>query len=118
MLATARVSVLSATGHCMQLRALLDNGSQASFISEFAVQQLHLHRTRVQVPVTGVGGKDVGTASGLVQLSICSLRNQDLVFQYNAIILPRLGQLMPHKQVDRCLINELMDLHLADSFFF
>ncbi|XP_053946180.1 uncharacterized protein LOC128855352 [Anastrepha ludens] len=101
LLATAVIGIRSPTGHELQLRALLDNGSQASFISEFAVQQLHLRRARLQVPITGIGG--------------CQ---PEFNIDCSALVLPRLGHLMPLKRVDPKPYSEFLDLPLADPNFF
>ena len=118
IVATAHIGVRTATGHYLQLRALLDNGSQATFISEFAVQQLHLRRTRLRVPVTGVGGSAVSTSTGLVRIRVCSLKRPGMTFDCAALILPRLGHLMPTDQIDPKDLGEFMDLDLADPTFF
>ncbi|XP_055923745.1 uncharacterized protein LOC129954096 [Eupeodes corollae] len=117
LLATAQVGVQSATGHKLKLRALLDIGSQATFISEYAVQQLHLQRTWLFMPVTGVGGTSVGKSTGLVDISVSSLRDPDFNINCRALILPHLGPLMPTLRLDTKQFGEFMDLELADPDF-
>ncbi|XP_053968340.1 uncharacterized protein LOC128869760 [Anastrepha ludens] len=118
LLATAVIGIRSPTGHELQLRALLDNGSQASFISEFAVQQLYLRRTRLQVPITGISGCRVGDSNGVVHFSLHSLTEPEFNIDCSALVLPRLGHLMPLKRVDPKPYSEFLDLPLADPNFF
>ncbi|CAB3254136.1 unnamed protein product [Arctia plantaginis] len=55
LLATALLPVKDERGHVTMLRALIDQGSQANFISERATQLLHLKGTPVKGTITGVG---------------------------------------------------------------
>ncbi|XP_011859538.1 PREDICTED: uncharacterized protein LOC105557023 [Vollenhovia emeryi] len=49
LLATARVTVRSVEGRSSQLRALIDSGSEATFISERAAQILRLARQKIKI---------------------------------------------------------------------
>lgn len=55
LLATAIVRVTSESGTDLLLRALLDQGSQSSFISESAVQKLGLRKEKVFASISGIG---------------------------------------------------------------
>ncbi|XP_029160026.1 uncharacterized protein LOC114932018 [Nylanderia fulva] len=55
LLATAWVAVHSATGTRDVVRALLDQGSVTTLISERLAQRLRLKRSRVSVSITGIG---------------------------------------------------------------
>ncbi|XP_076301651.1 uncharacterized protein LOC143219634 [Lasioglossum baleicum] len=56
LLATAIVKVYAPDGRSRLVRALLDQGSQSSFISTNLVQNLQLRKTRSPISVTGLGG--------------------------------------------------------------
>ena len=56
LLMTCRVSVLTPDGSSVEARALLDNASSASFVSERLVQSLSLPRFNQHVRVSGIGG--------------------------------------------------------------
>ncbi|XP_036343161.1 uncharacterized protein LOC118752382 [Rhagoletis pomonella] len=118
VLATAQIEVSSATGHRMRLRALLDSGFQASFISEFAAQQLHLRRTRLKVPVTGIGCSSVGTSTGMVEITVHSIRKSDFNIRCSALILPQLSQQLPSSPMDPTHFSNFKDLSLADTQFY
>lgn len=92
LLATARVRLLSEAGHSMEVRAFLDSGSGASFITERAAQQLRLSRQRVSVHVSGLQGVSAGRASQSVTLMIGSLQAPGF-----RIALPRVGNTEAHR---------------------
>lgn len=54
LLTTARVILEGEDGRELKVRALLDSGSEATFISEWAAQTLRAKRHRVRVSVTGL----------------------------------------------------------------
>ena len=56
LLMTCRVSVVTPDGSSVEARALLDNASSASFVSERLVQSLSLPRYNQHVRVSGIGG--------------------------------------------------------------
>ena len=56
LLMTSRVLIKAPDGSLTEARALLDNASCASFISERLAQSLSLHRKHVPVSVSGIGG--------------------------------------------------------------
>ena len=56
LLMTCRVSVTASDGSSVKARALLDNASSASFVSERLVQSLSLPRFNQHVRVSGIGG--------------------------------------------------------------
>ena len=53
---TCRVLVFAAVGSSVEARALLDNGSTSSFVSERLVQNLRLPRSQQNVRVSGIAG--------------------------------------------------------------
>ncbi|KOB66967.1 hypothetical protein OBRU01_19362 [Operophtera brumata] len=66
LLATALVQSKARNGHRHLLRALLDQGSQASFVTESAVQLLGLKKIPSQSNITGIGGNKNSLASKYV----------------------------------------------------
>jgi hypothetical protein len=52
----------------MQVRALLNQGSEVSFISESILQLLAVPKQRVEVMFTGIGGCKGETARGITTL--------------------------------------------------
>ncbi|XP_047020940.1 uncharacterized protein LOC124633110 [Helicoverpa zea] len=62
LLATALIRAESKDGSTQVLRALLDQGSQASFITEAAAQLLRLKRIGSKTKIAGIGGNQSGVS--------------------------------------------------------
>lgn len=60
LLATARIRVGMPAGRSIVVRALVDQGSEALFVSESLAQTLHAKRFRMPVAISAVGGAQVG----------------------------------------------------------
>ncbi|KAG7312691.1 hypothetical protein JYU34_001059 [Plutella xylostella] len=114
LLATALIPVKSNNGTTTLLRALIDPGSQASFISERATQLLKLKRTPSYGNVTGVGSTQT-TISHAVQLQILSRHNQEFCLDINAYVLStQLTSKLPSKSLTKKQWPHLEKLNLAD----
>ncbi|KMQ86855.1 hypothetical protein RF55_14051 [Lasius niger] len=90
LLATARVTVADRYGNPHTIRALIDQGSEVSLISEALVQQLRLPRTHSAVSIIGIGGARSGATRGKVKLALTS-KATGAEFSAVAFILPRLS---------------------------
>ncbi|XP_049302953.1 uncharacterized protein LOC125776112 [Bactrocera dorsalis] len=116
LLATAEIMVQDYTGRWQPARALLDNGSHASFVTEACVQRLRLPRTLSSVHVTGIGSLQGGRAKGEVTLSI-STRTLDTKFQVSTLILPKITNDLPTSALPTTSWPHLTDLPLADRYY-
>lgn len=98
LLATALVRVQSKNGHSQILRALLDQGSQASFISEAAVQLLRLNKVATSCRISGLGGghSDLITKF-VVKVEIQSLHDPTFKLQINAHVINKVTSILPEK---------------------
>ena len=56
LLASALVKIVNETGHIVSARALIDNCSQVSFISESLYRKLHISSQSAKLPISGVLG--------------------------------------------------------------
>ncbi|XP_065077326.1 uncharacterized protein LOC135700674 [Ochlerotatus camptorhynchus] len=65
VLPTAVIRVQGFDGGLLQVRALIDSGSEASLISEVCVKKLGLSRSNRKVTVSGLGQQAAGTTRGL-----------------------------------------------------
>ncbi|XP_052754163.1 uncharacterized protein LOC113510317 [Galleria mellonella] len=65
ILPTAQIKVKAKNGSTYVLRALVDQGSQASFVTEAAVQLLNLDRTPVIGKVTGISNSQEVTTNSM-----------------------------------------------------
>ncbi|XP_036347096.1 uncharacterized protein LOC118756438, partial [Rhagoletis pomonella] len=116
LLGTALVELHSNTGHTMVLRALLDSGAEATFISEYVVSQLKLSKSPLRIPLNGANGQRLATTTGSVEFS---LRSTISTFEMRctALVLPRVGNLSPSVNYHPEHFKPFWDLKLADPKF-
>ncbi|XP_046417532.1 uncharacterized protein LOC124178336 [Neodiprion fabricii] len=113
LLATALVKVTSRTGEELIIRALLDQASEVSFVTESLAQRLALPRKNTSLPIRGIGGKRTVSARGLVNLNIQS-RVKTFSLPVDAYILAKLTSYVPPCRVLKNNWPHLENLELAD----
>lgn len=98
-LATALVELRSRDGRTYLANIMLDSGSEVSFISERAVQNLKLPKTRVSLQITGVGdlGRQISKAN--VSFEIVSRHDESSWIKMSAFVLPKVTSYKP-RQLD------------------
>ncbi|XP_029157227.1 uncharacterized protein LOC114929730 [Nylanderia fulva] len=114
LLATARVAVFSPSGRTLNVRALLDQGSEITFITERLAQNLKLQRVRLPLSISAVGGVDAGTCRFAAQVKIAPINSNSPVLTTTASILKVLTKYSPSKAFSLCDWSYLQDLALAD----
>lgn len=116
LLATARVKVFNSNGYKQTIRVLLDQGSQASFITEASVQFLGLKRKPINGWVSGLGD---GRMRIKYMVSICveSRYTPNNVFNINAYVLHSLTSLLPATELSIPEWTKIENLPLADPKF-
>lgn len=117
LLATAQVEVTASNGNTHLLRALIDQGSEASFVSARVVELLGLKRTNINGVVSGVGEGTKIPIKHLVDLSVKSRYNDEETIQVKAYVLKSISTSLPSKHI---VIDwpELKTLQLADPAFY
>lgn len=89
VLATAVIGVESKNQEKITLRALIDQGSQSSFVSENALQTLQLKRKPTTVQINGIG--DIKKVPKYcVELTIYPRFKSEFSLHTNAIVLDKL----------------------------
>lgn len=116
LLATAQITVQSADGNFIILRALLDQGSQVTLITEDAVQRLKLKKNKYDAVVTGLGASSSNKCKGEVQL-MCKALNSDYEFNVKALVMRSLTNKLPNKSFKLESWSEIENLKLADPQF-
>lgn len=87
LLPTAWVAVTAENGKTINLRALIDQGSEASLIARNAVQRLGVDGEATNIGVTGVAGMLAGKTYGCVQLQVSAIGKREQSIRLNAIII-------------------------------
>ncbi|XP_059053537.1 uncharacterized protein LOC131847863 [Achroia grisella] len=119
LLPTALVGAMTKSGTYLTLRSLLDQGSQASFITESAVQLLGLQKKASKSYVSGLGSDrdSVVTSQCVVNINIQSLINPKFVTQVKAHVLKEITTLLPDKEVPVQRWSSIPDVRLADPTY-
>ncbi|XP_063831745.1 uncharacterized protein LOC135080954 [Ostrinia nubilalis] len=118
LLATALVDVESGSGICKTFRALLDQGSQASFVTESAVQALGLQKVPGKTSISGVGDQNDSIVSkSIVSFSLKSIHDPNYQIVVKAHVLKKLTSVIPSKRVRVETIPNIIHLQLADPNF-
>ncbi|KAH9639102.1 hypothetical protein HF086_009071 [Spodoptera exigua] len=106
LLATAMIKVQASDGSYHKMRALIDQGSQASLITARATQQLALSRKYCKAVICGIGEKE-SNSKGVTNITCCSHFN-DFTFKTDVVIMDTLISQLP-----RCTFNKPTWAHLA-----
>ena len=116
---TCRVLVSAPDGSSVEARALLDNASSASFVSERLVQSLCLPRTRQSVCVSGIGGLAHDSPIQFISnFTISAVKSSAKKIGITAVIVPKVTCDLPVHPVPFDLKWEhLSGLSLADPTF-
>ncbi|XP_062558115.1 uncharacterized protein LOC134222992 [Armigeres subalbatus] len=115
LLSTAVIKVKDANNNYTFARALLDSGSQPSFISESLCQKLQLKRTKLNSPVSGIGQSTVNVHYG-VTLHLSS-RFDTFTAILDCLVLPKLTVSLPSHHIDVSRWRIPRNLPLADPQF-
>ncbi|XP_062526847.1 uncharacterized protein LOC134199613 [Bombyx mori] len=118
LLATAMVLARNEHNQTVVLRALVDQGSQASFLSEKAAQMLKLTRQSARGSIIGVGSTRTNV-DHVVQLKIGSRWNPSFEINIQAYVMSKeLTTKIPSKAVTVTHWPHLEGLNLADPDYF
>ncbi|XP_045452957.1 uncharacterized protein LOC123662116 [Melitaea cinxia] len=114
LLTTAVVQAESKDGTHFPVRALLDQGSQSSFITEAMVQRLGLKRLAVKNTIVGVGGDKSVTSKSTVKINLRSRVDPRFQVKVNAYVLKSVTSLLPVAKATRVEWENLTLDDLAD----
>ncbi|XP_036145841.1 uncharacterized protein LOC118646627 [Monomorium pharaonis] len=115
LLATAWVTVRVASGRSVSVRALLDQGSEATFISGNVAQLLRAKRIRMPVSISAVGGTHVGTVQHAAAIIISPRASTTPAFETTALVLNSLTSYAPKFVSDLSGFPHLAGLSWADA---
>lgn len=115
LLTTVLLKVKTIDGDYINLRGLLDQGSQISLITENAAQRLRLPRRKMSAVVSGVGSLG-GNCKGAINLE-CTSIHSDYNFDLETLIMKKLISNLPTASFSIKNWDCLENLKLADPHF-
>ncbi|XP_045497496.1 uncharacterized protein LOC123695635 [Colias croceus] len=111
LLATAIVYIKGKSGELHRFRALVDQGSEASFITSRVVDLLNLKKKRVHGTVSGIG-EEKQDLKYKVQLS---LHTKSSPIEMEAYVMKTISSILPAKKIS--LQMEIETIDLADPTY-
>jgi len=115
LLATARVTVRAPSGREQTVRALLDQGSEVTFITENLVQILRLRRIRTMTSISAVGCVKAGICRHAAQIQIAPRHKPGPTFNVLALVMKSLSNYFPRRVQLETAWKHLTELTLADD---
>ncbi|KYN02013.1 hypothetical protein ALC62_07192, partial [Cyphomyrmex costatus] len=113
LLATALIRVYSPHNRFITVRALLDQGSVSTFITESLAQRLRLSRMNCSVFITGISEMQ-SVARHAAQITITPASSEGPAYTTTALILRSLTKYMPSRVRSAYNWKHLTGLQLAD----
>ncbi|XP_072403244.1 uncharacterized protein [Diabrotica undecimpunctata] len=116
LLATALVTVYSKDGRPMHARALLDNGSQHSFISRDLVEKLNLTLYFKQLHISTIS-ENTSMSNQMINIEFFPYNVKDRSFKTSFAVLDSITCRLPKATLDRSKIKVPLNLTLADPSY-
>lgn len=116
LLATAIVTVVDGSGQPHSLRALIDQGSEANFVTESALNALQLPKKAVHAVISGIGASN-GHAKHITSLTIRSTHEKSFNITVEALVMGRITNLLPSNTFKPQRWEHILDLSLADPSY-
>lgn len=113
MLATALVKVYAPNGISAMARALIDSGSESSFVSESLAQCLKLKRMKADITINGLQGAEASSPKHAVSFELSGAATESPRYAVYAYVLQTITAYRP-KSFQPHRYAELKDLVLAD----
>ncbi|CAH0722490.1 unnamed protein product, partial [Brenthis ino] len=114
LLATALVKAASKTGEHYIIRALLDQGSQKSFVTEATVQYLGLKKIPIREQVSVLGGNSNVSPKAMVFIQLKSMIDPNYNITVKAYVLKTITSFLPAKRITALEWLEALEIELAD----
>ncbi|XP_036322448.1 uncharacterized protein LOC118736471, partial [Rhagoletis pomonella] len=116
LLPTAMVPIIH-LGEIYKLSALIDPGSEKTFISSKIKNLLKLPTKRAHYEISGMGGRIVQNSNQVCLVTLCSTDTK-IKIETNAIVLPQLTQFLPAFSIKNVDLTQFASLDLADPTCF
>ncbi|XP_030757297.1 uncharacterized protein LOC115883123 [Sitophilus oryzae] len=117
LLATVRVTVTTGDGRKIQARALLDSGSQTSFVTSDFLKKLNVNVYQQTLKIGGIGN-NITQVNKMVDLTLESRVHTNCKFEASCAVLDRITWPLPQTLVDTGKFKIPDNVELADPFFY
>ena len=114
LFSAARVRVHSQGGRCTVVRALLDQGSAATLITESLAQLLRLEKETQFTMISGIG-ETQSVARYVAPIIITPVKKSEPAYSTHAIIIQKLTRYVPPRLNSSIKWPHLLGLELADE---
>lgn len=115
LLATAHIYIKDNCGRTIKLRAVLDPGSQSSFIREEIVNKLDLKKRKIECNISSIN-MSTFSAKFVCHLDMFSIHNSYNT-QIYCLVVPRITEYMPNFPINTDNLNIPLNLKMADTTF-
>lgn len=116
LLGTLTTFLKDSKGRFHRIRAVLDSGSQRTFITNALAQRLEAPISKFVGSITGLGESNVTQPSGLTSCIIVP-RNDSKQYKAECVVVPNISSELPTSRLDRELVLRLQQPNLADHKF-
>ncbi|XP_055589846.1 uncharacterized protein LOC129742027 [Uranotaenia lowii] len=116
LLATAVIQLIDDQGTTHLARALLDSGSECSFITEALSQRLKSRRTKVNLSISGIGQSSTHARCKLRTTILSRVTTFSTIVEL--LVLPKLTLNLPSASLDISQWNLPHEIKLADPNFY
>ena len=116
LLSTTKVDILDIRGNYQTVRVVLDNASEANFITENCLNRLGLSRKKVIVPIRGIN-QSTATTKGLTSCTIKPVGKNNPLFSFDVYVLPIVSANLPSLQINSHNWHHISNIKLGDDSF-
>lgn len=118
LLPTAYVMLAANNGRRIKVRALIDQASEATLVTERVVQELAASKMTANTLVKGVGGASAGATARCVELAVTTcLEGEQNNVNVTALVMKKVTSRLPSRAMTRAQWPHLEQLPLADPHF-
>jgi hypothetical protein len=117
LLGTIKLNIQDKFGNFKLFRALVDPGSQLSFITENCVRELGLPRQRYHLPITGLSQTPVNATKGVVNCLLKPNNHNQPNILATAVVLEKITSPLPTCSIPTEVRQAFKTLDLADDEF-
>ncbi|XP_022166573.1 uncharacterized protein LOC111031094 [Myzus persicae] len=117
LLSTLLISVASVDHQKQTLRALLDTGSQVSFITKQCADRLAVTRRRCTTKISVFSGTPVNVVSGMTTITMSPVNQSEPSIPLDVLIVPKITDVTPQETIQATSWPHINQLDLADPTF-